>query len=70
MQLTKSNLVEVKKNHTMKWFNNLPEEIRKVIIEFAIKKRKDVREDFNNPISIRIDHCMVLNCSKQLLYCH
>ena len=48
VQLTKSNLVELKKNHTMKWFNDLPEERREIIIEIAMKKRKDVREDFKN----------------------
>lgn len=47
VQLTKSNLVEIKKNHTMEWLNDLLEESRKIIIELAMKKRKDIREDFN-----------------------
>ena len=31
----------------MEWFNDLLEERRKIIIELAMKKRKDIREDFN-----------------------
>ena len=46
VQLTKSNLIEVKKNHTMKWFNELPKERQNTIIELAVKRRKEVREDF------------------------
>ena len=46
VQLTKSNLVEIKKNHTMMWFNELPKERQNVIIELAMKRRKEVREDF------------------------
>ena len=46
VQLTKSNLVEIKKNHTMKWFNVLPKDRQIVIIELAVKRRKEVREDF------------------------
>ena len=46
VQLTKSNLVEIKKNHTIKWFNELPKDRQRVVIELAVKRRTSFREDF------------------------
>ena len=41
-QKTKSTLVEVKKNKTMTWLQNLPDERRTDIIDLAQKKRRSV----------------------------
>lgn len=43
-QLSKSNLVEVIKNGTMKWFADLPPDRQKFIIELAQRNRKYVKE--------------------------
>ena len=45
----------------MKWFNDLPEER---IIELAMKKRKDVREDFKNTQKFISERSKV-ECSKR-----
>ncbi len=42
-QVTKSNLVEVKKNGTIKWFNELPPERRRFITDIAMKNRDQVK---------------------------
>ena len=46
LQLTKSNLVEIKKNHTMQWLQELPMEKQSSIIELAVVNRSKVREDY------------------------
>lgn len=38
LQITKSNLIEMK-NHTMKWFNKLPQERQEFIIDLVVKNR-------------------------------
>ena len=48
----------------MKWFNDLPEERREIIIELAMKKRKDVREDFKNTQKFISERSKV-ECSKR-----
>ena len=34
-----SNLVQVKKNKTLKWLSNLPEDEQSVIFDLAVKQR-------------------------------
>ena len=46
LQLTRSNLTEIKKNHTMKWFHELPKKRQKAIIDLAVKNRGEVRADY------------------------
>ena len=46
LQITKSNLTEIKKNHTMKWFHELPKERQKAIIDLAVNNRAEVRADY------------------------
>ena len=43
LQFTKSNMIEMKKNHTMKWFHEISEERQKAIIDLAVKNRAVVR---------------------------
>ncbi len=42
-QITKSNLVELKKNHTIKWFHDLPLERQRFVTDFAMKNRGHVK---------------------------
>ena len=46
-QITKSILVEIKKNGTMKWFSDLPSERQTFIIELAQRNRVQVRKAYN-----------------------
>lgn len=39
-QLSRSNLVEVKKNKTLKWLSNLPSDKQTRIVDFAVKQRR------------------------------
>ena len=43
LQFTKSNMIEMKKNHKMKWFHEIPEERQKAIIDLAVKNCTAVR---------------------------
>ena len=45
-QLTGSNLVEIKKNKTMKWFQELPQNERQVVSYLAKKSRGDVMKKY------------------------
>ncbi len=45
-QMTRSNLVEVKKNGTMKWYQDLPQEEKSAVTELAMKRRKDVMKQY------------------------
>ncbi len=45
-QLTRSNLVEIKKNHTMTRFNSLPPEKQEFMVNLAIKNRKEVKDQY------------------------
>jgi len=41
-QITNSNMVEVKKNDTIKWYNELPAHERQQISDLPIKKQEEV----------------------------
>ena len=45
-QLTRSNLVEIKKNKTMKWFRELPQNERQAVSYLAKKSRGDVMKKY------------------------
>ena len=44
-QMACSNLVQVKKNKTMKWLSNLPEDEQSVIVDLAVKQRRFVSKE-------------------------
>ena len=39
-QMARSNLVQVKKNKTLKWLSNLPEDEQSTIVDLAVKQRR------------------------------
>lgn len=43
-QMSRSNLIHVKKNKTMQWFHQLPHDKRDYIIKLAIKRRAEVEK--------------------------
>ena len=45
-QMTRSNLVEMKKNKTMKWFQELPQNERQAVSSLAKKSRGDVMKKY------------------------
>ena len=45
-QLTRSNLIETKKNKTMQWMDKLPQEERDQVVDFAVKLRGKVKNDY------------------------
>ena len=47
-QLTRSNLIEIKKNHTMNWFNDLPPEKQDFMINLAVKNRTEVKDQYKH----------------------
>ena len=44
-QMTRSNLVQVKKNETLKWLSNLPEDEQSAIVDLAVKQRRFVSKE-------------------------
>lgn len=45
-QMTRSNLVKVKKNGTMKWYQDLPQEQRSTVTKLAVARRRDVLKQY------------------------
>ena len=45
-QVARSNLVEMKKNHTVKWLCDLPEEKQLRVLDLAVKERPRVIEEY------------------------
>lgn len=45
-QLTCSNLVEAKKNKSIKWLGDLPQEEQDHVVSLAVKRRAKVKEDY------------------------
>lgn len=45
-QMTRSNLVEVKKNKTIKWLNALPGDQQEKVVDFAVKNRSVVLKEY------------------------
>ena len=52
-QMARSNLVQVKKNHTLKWLSNLPESEQSVIVDLAVKQRRFVIKEYQNEAKMR-----------------
>ena len=44
-QVVRSNLVEVKKNKTMKWLDSLPDDHQGKVIDLAVESRQAVRRE-------------------------
>ena len=47
IQLTRSNLVEVKKNKTLQWFDQLPKAKKDIVVDMAVKRRVQVMKEYN-----------------------
>ena len=45
-QMTRSNLIQVKKNKTMQWLNQLPNDQQRTIVKLAIQRRGEVAKHF------------------------
>ena len=45
-QMTRSNLIEVKKNKTVQWMNHLPDDQFENVVDYAVKRRKDVMREY------------------------
>jgi organic radical activating enzyme len=54
-QLTKRNLIEVKKNKTMQWFSTVPEQKQKEYVKMAIERKSIVKKsdkEYANAIAV------------------
>lgn len=47
-QLSRSNLIQVKKNKTLSWFQQLGKQQQKDIVELAVKRRRQVEKQYKN----------------------
>ena len=47
IQLIRSNLVEVKKNKTLQWFDQLPKAKKDMVVDMAVKRRVQVMKEYN-----------------------
>ena len=52
-QMARSNLVQVKKNKTLKWLSNLQEDDQSAIINLAVKQRRFVTTECRNEEKVR-----------------
>ena len=50
-QMSCSNLVEIKKNHTMQWLDELPNKEQRGVIKLAVECRQKVEEELNSNVS-------------------
>lgn len=48
LQVTCSNLVEIKKNNTIKWYNSLPQEQKEKITSIAVRNRVQVMKEYKS----------------------
>ena len=55
-QMSRSNLVLLKKNKTMKWLSQLPSEKQTAVIDMAVKQRRQVKQTYNQEHTARIEH--------------
>ena len=46
LQVTRSNLIEIKKNNAIKWYDSLPHEQKDKIASIAIRNRIKVMEEY------------------------
>ena len=52
-QLSRSNLILVKKNKTIQWFQQLPKEQQHSIVELAIKRKAEVAKQYKEEEAMR-----------------
>ncbi len=65
-QLTRSNLIEVKKNKTVQWLNTLPQEKQQEVVKMAAKRRTQVKKDYQGEQEmIRVQRTKKLLLEKQ-----
>ena len=49
-QMTRSNLIQVKKNKTIQWLNQLPHDQQRTIVKLAIQRRGEVAKHFREEV--------------------
>ena len=65
-QLSRSNLIEVKKNKTIQWLNRLPHEEQEEVVKVAAKRRAQVKKDHQEEQEmIRVQRAKKLLLEKQ-----
>ena len=52
-QMTRSNLIEVKKNKTIQWIDHLPENQFKTVVNYAVQKKEQVRLEYREEEAAR-----------------
>ena len=55
-QMSRTNLVQVKKNRTMTWLSHLPAEKQAAVIDMAVKQRRQVKQICNDEHTARVEH--------------
>ena len=55
-QMSHLNLVQLKKNKTMKWLSHLPSEKQTAVIDMAVKQRRQVKQTYNEEQTARAKH--------------
>ena len=55
-QMTRSNLVQLKKNKTMRWLSQLPTDTQTRVIDMAVKQRHQVKQICSDEHSARVEH--------------
>ena len=70
-QVTRSNLIEVKKNKTMQWLDKLPQEKQERVLDLAVKRRRQVlkerKEDDIRRGEKRREHILQAHSKRQAL---
>lgn len=70
-QQSKSNLIQVKKNKTMRWLHELPDDKHDTVIELAVKRRKTVtqldKEGAAQRSKLRREKMVRENCRREAL---
>ena len=54
-QMSRSNLVQLKKNKTMMWLSHLPSE-KQTAVDMAVKQRRQVKQTYNEEQTARAEH--------------
>ena len=55
-QMSRSNLIQAKKNKTMQWFHKLPQNQQKAIVDLAVKRREEVKRQDREEEALRCKH--------------
>lgn len=55
-QMTRSNLVQLKKNKTLGWLSQLPKENQVEIIDMAVRQRRQVKKIYDEEETSRVNH--------------